>query len=165
MFRLRNDARAWFMHVHDFRAQRRSAPLPLRFDVYYTCLMAGLATGKKLAVKPDEATDIVDNFPDSYRPKGRIIIALFLSRELKELAISPSNRTKLHATTAHLVDPHSPSRLSAEGFKQMNRYAHGGFDVLSDEWFEDKPRIIETFLPRYKSKLAAALQAAEDGRK
>ena len=39
--------------------------------------------------------------------------------------------------------------------EEINHYAAGGFDILTD-WFDDRPRHLETFLPR--------LQAASGGR-
>ena len=41
--------------------------------------------------------------------------------------------------------------------RELNRYSYGGYEVLSQDWFDDRPRNIETFLPLYKRKLSIAL--------
>ena len=41
--------------------------------------------------------------------------------------------------------------------EEMNRYSYGGFDVLANEWFEDRPRIMEAFLPLYKEKIKSKI--------
>ena len=147
-FRLRTETRRWFTDIRDV--------FPVDFDMYYLCLMAGLATRKKADVTGNEATDLVDYFPGDYRGRGSVIISLFLSRELQKMGISLAERHVLHQAIRRLIDPQSPSRLSDDGLREMNRYANAGFEVLT-EWFEDRPRAIETFLPMYKRRLQAAL--------
>ena len=120
--------------------------------------MAGLATGRKAPEVPISATaELVDDFPGSYRPNGRMIVALFLSREIRALGINYSERVTLHQAIHQLIDPLSSSILSEEGMRAMNYYAWGGFEVLQ-EWFEDRPRAIEVFLPVFKERLDEVLQ-------
>lgn len=147
-FRLRKDARQWFKGIEK--------QLDLGFDIYYFCLMAGLATGRKKEVTQAETTDLVNEFPGAYRPKGRIIIALFLTRELKSLGIKLTEKRAIHAAIRGLVEPLSSSHLSDGGMKELNKYAFGGFEVLT-EWFQERPRTVETFLPLYKQYLDSAL--------
>lgn len=146
-FRLSKDAREWFQHIKD--------GFDLDFDIYYLCLMAGLATGKKGSVSTTQAPELVDNFPAAYRSKGRVIVALFLSKELEALGISMSERDQVYGQIAKLVAPLEPSGLSHMGMEEMNRYSYGGFDVLANEWFEDRPRIMEVFLPMFREKLSS----------
>lgn len=150
-FRLRRDARRWFVDVEN--------AFNLDFDMYYLCLMAGLGCKQKADVATEETTELVDYFPGVYREKGRVIVALFLSRALRSMGIKMTERGPLHAEIAKFVDPLSPSHLSDAGMKAINRYSYGGFEVLTD-WFEDRPRAIETFLPLYKRQLDAALADA-----
>jgi hypothetical protein len=152
-FRLRRDARKWFKDLE--------SAFDLDFDMYYLCLMAGLAKRRKEDAQLAETTELVDEFPIAYRPRGRLIVSLFLSRELKELGIKLTERVSLHAEIQKLIDPLSASHLSEAGMKELNRYSYGGFDVLSQDWFDERPRNIETFLPLYKRKLNAAV--AEEG--
>ena len=148
-FRLRDDARSWFGHLQSEFGKGDSGSAAPLFDVYYLCLMAGLAAGEPRADIPVSATsELVDNFPGEYRERGRLIIGFFLSRELRQLGVALTERDELHSTISRLVDPQSPSWLSDEGMRRMNQYAHGGLDVLAS-YFDDKPRHLETFLPMY----------------
>jgi len=148
-FRLRKDAREWFKGISD--------ELTLDFDIYYFCLMAGLATGKKAFPPANEATDLAQDFPGEYRSRGRLIVSLLLTRELRRMGIEFTERITLHKEIAKLIDPLSSTHLSTSGMDEINHYSFGGFDVLAD-WFEDRPRHLETFLPQYRQHLKTALQ-------
>ena len=141
-FRLRKDTRKWFRSIED--------EFDLDFDMYYLCLLAGLSQGvkEKMDNQADETTELVDSFPGDYQSKGRLITSLFLSRELQALAVDFSDRERLHNEISRLVDSMSPSRLTTEGMRRMNQYSYGGFEVLT-EWFDDRPRSLEAFLPHY----------------
>ena len=108
-FFLRNDARNWFRSVKD--------DFDLAFDMYYLCLIPGLSQGEKRNLPNDKTSELVSNFPGAYQSRGRLIVSLFLSRELEELAVDFSNREELHKQVSGLVDSLSPSRLSAEGIE------------------------------------------------
>lgn len=154
-FRLRKATRDWFKNI--------SSDFALDFDMYYLCLIAGLATGRKdKDVPASETTELVTDFPGVYREKGRLIIALFLSQELKALGIKMSERTPLHSTIRGLVDPLASSHLSETGLRELNRYSFGGFEVLT-EWFKERPQAIETFLPLLKKHLDRAIKERESG--
>ena len=146
-FRVRRDALDWFDGIRPGR-RHGDAPMSLDFDVYYLCFMAGLAVPRKADASQVETKELVDTFPGAYRQRGRVLVAAFLARELQGLGVSKRDRTALHSAIHGLVDPLSPCHLSDEGLKQFNRYSFGGFQVLT-EWFDDRPRAIETFLPRY----------------
>jgi len=146
-FRLRKDARKWFKELeHGFDSD---AP---QFEMFYFCLIAGLAARKKIDVPAADTAELVDYFPGEFRAKGRVIVAWFLARELAALGIQMTEKRALHTSISQLVDPLSPSHLSEAGVKEMNRYSFGGFEVLT-EWLEDSPRAIETFLPLFKAKI------------
>jgi len=144
-FRLQEAAREWFKDV--------SKEMPIDFDIYYLCLMAGLASGRKAEASQADTSDLTNYFPGAYRGKGRIITAFFLSRELKALGIAFEERNSLHSAIRELVDPLSSSHLSDQGIKEINKYSFGGFKVLV-EYFQkrliDRPRTLEGFLPMYK---------------
>lgn len=139
-FQLRQGTRDWFKHIED--------DFDLAFDMYYFCLMAGLVEGERTKVPSDKTSELVSNFPGGYQKKSRYIIALYLSRELQSLGVDFTDRETLHDQISSLIDSMRPSRLSPEGMRRMNQYSHGGLDIMK-EWFSDKPRSIEEFLPHY----------------
>ena len=146
-FRLRQDAADWF---RDLRSS-----LDTDFDEYYFCLMAGLAEARKIAVPQAETAELIRYFPGDYASQGRIIVALFLKTELEELSVDMGERSLVNETIRTYVDPRSPSSLSGEGEKEMNKYAHGGFECLT-EWFDDRPRTPEAFLPRFFKRISSS---------
>lgn len=150
-FRIREDARTWFRELRE-----RDKSFKIDFDSFYFCFMAGIATGRKRAVPTDETGELVAYFPKEYEAQERIMIAIFLTRELKELGLETGERHKVHKAVAELVSARS---LTDKGVGEFNKYAHGGFDVLQD-WFDDKPRTIDTFLRTFKRKLGAHLAAS-----
>lgn len=146
-FRLRKDTRDWFRHLQPNFA--------VDFDMFYLSLLSGLASGRKEDVVNTETTELVDYFPGDYRPKGRLIVSLFLSRELRALGIEMTEKQSLHSAIREYVDPLSPSHLSDHGVKEMNRYSFGGYDVLSERM--NKPSSLETFLLAYKTVIASLI--------
>jgi hypothetical protein len=152
-FRLRKDAKDWFKGIAD--------DFSLDFDIFYFCLMAGLATRRKAFPSANEATDLAQDFPGEYRSRGRIIVALLLTRELQELGVKFEERATLHKEIAKLIDPLSSAHLSTPGMEEINHYAAGGFDILTD-WFDDRPRHLETFLPQFQRQLKTALQSRSE---
>jgi hypothetical protein len=153
-FRIREDALAWFKVLYDRKEFR------INFDAFYFCLVAGIVVRRKLSLPQDETPELVNYFPEHYNgARAQTLIALFLKTELDELGVAmgeASEKRDVHAAIAKLVDYSSPSKLSAPGVEQFNQYAHGGFEVLT-EWFYDKPRSLETFLRAFKLKVDSAL--------
>lgn len=155
-FRLSKQAADWFK---DIRSDLGAAPM---FDMYYFCLVVGLATNKLSQVSDSETAELVDSFPAEFAPQGRVIMALFISRELRRQGVRFSERAAVNESIGRLVDPNSPSRLSAEGLKIMNQYSNGGFEVLTTpEWFEDRPRKLETFLLLFHRHLKRVLDVRD----
>jgi len=153
-FRIREDALAWFKELYSRKEFR------IGFDAFYFCFMAGIASRRKLSFTQDETSELVSYFPDGYNgTRGQALVALFLKAELDELGVAMDETGKkrdVHAAIAKLVDYSAPSKLSAEGTTLFNQYAHGGFEALS-EWFDDRPRSLETFLRAFKLKLDDAI--------
>lgn len=143
-FAIRKDARHWFRDIR--------TDLALDFDAFYFCFMAGIAMGRKKNVVPDQTAALVDNFPGPYKNRGRLLVALFLNRELDCLGVTMSEKKAVHAAIAKLVDPYATNYLNDDGIREFNQYAHGGYDVLLD-WFDDRPRSLETFLRGFRRKL------------
>ncbi|MGB8946490.1 MAG: hypothetical protein WCD21_40590 [Streptomyces sp.] len=150
-FRLRRDAQKWF------RDLRADDSFKIEFDAFYFCFIAGIAEKRKQQATSEAASDLVTNFPGRYAERQKLLVALFLSRELELLGVTMDEKQDVHASIADLVDPNAPNDLSDEGVRQFNQYAHGGFEVLR-HWFPgDRPRSLDTFLRIFKQKLDEAL--------
>jgi hypothetical protein len=140
-FQLSTDVVKWFSDIEKH--------YPIRFDLYYLCAVVGI----RFEVKSDpvNAKDLIENFPGGFEHTGRLLIGLLLSTELRLAGVDLDEKTEVERTIGHLVDPASPSNLSDDGVKLMNKYAQGGFNYLFEK-FADRPRSIETFIRKY-SKL------------
>lgn len=149
-FRIREDALAWFKELYDRKEFR------INFDAFYFCFIAGVTARRKLSLAQDETPELVNYFPEHYNgARAHALIALFLKTELDELGVAmgeQSEKRDVHAAIAKLVDYASLSKLSADGVALFNQYAHGGFEVLT-EWYDDRPRSLETFLRTFKRKV------------
>src|SRR5580658_2300682 len=132
-FRLRKDARQWFGSVEAELGKTRY------FDMFYFCLAVGLTRGKKSDVTDRESDELVDYYPGEYLHQRNTMTAWLISAELRAMGISMEERSAMHQHIRNLVDNSSPSFLNANGVKEMNRYASGGFDLLFDE-LVDPPR-------------------------
>ncbi len=157
-FRIRKDARDWFRDIKgDFTALPGTPPAP-DFDAFYFCFIAGITKMQKRDIATSETAELVENFPGPYKSRGRILVGLFLSKELEYLGVTLEEKKTVHAEISRLVNPEVPSYLSDEGVREFNKYAHGGYDVLLD-WFDDRPRALETFLRSFRKKIEDELKA------
>jgi hypothetical protein len=152
-FRVRKDAKTWFKDLY------RDKSFRIDFDAFYFCFVAGVAAGRKRVMTADETSEMVDYFPGAYQTRSKILVGLFLSRELKSLGFEMTEREAVHREIAKLVRFEAGNHLTAEGVGEFNQYAHGGYDVLL-EWFDDRPRSLETFERVFKRKLDAQLANA-----
>ena len=160
-FALRNDARSWFTDISEkLKAPSGTVSAP-DFDTFYFCFIAGIMTGRKGDISPSETFGLLENFPGLYRPRGRLLVALFLSRELDYLGVTMVEKKLVRDEISRLVRPEAPNYLSDEGVREFNRYASGGFDVLRYEWFkDDRPRSLEAFLRHFKRRIDDTYRAS-----
>jgi len=142
-FAIRKDARKWFKDIR--------SDLDLDFDAFYFCFVAGVAAKRKKDIAAAETDSLVDNFPGPYRSRSRLLVSLFLSRELQFLGITMAEKRTIHSAIARLVDPEASNHLSDEGVREFNKYCHGGYEVLL-EWFEYRPQSLETFLRTFNRR-------------
>lgn len=149
-FRIKNEAKDWFKYIRPH--------MEYDFDYYYLCLMAGMAKREKTPqdIPQVDTTELTQDFPGDYRLRGRLIIALLIKTDLEAMGIKLKERAALDAHIHRLIEPHSASGLSSEGERLVNRYANRGFEILL-EWFDQRPRNLEIFLPLYKQKLEYAI--------
>ena len=151
-FRIREEARAWFRGIKgDFTAPPGTPSAP-DFDAFYFCFIAGITKMQKKDATTSETAELVENFPGPYKSRGRLLVGLFLSKELEYLGVTLEEKKTVHAEISRLVQPEAPNYLSDEGVREFNKYAHGGYEVLLD-WFDDRPRALETFLRGFRKKI------------
>ena len=147
-FRILRDAKPWFKDIYS-----KEEGFTIDFEIYYFCLMAGLASGNQRSeLTTTETSELVQHFPGRYREKGKIIVGLFLARYLASLGVTLTDKKTAHSQISKLISPTSPNYLSDEGMREMNKYAAAGYDEIIS-WFEDRPRTLESFLRTFASKI------------
>jgi len=156
-FRLRHDVEEWFGAI------RKQKPIETNFDVYYLCLMLGLASGR--SSQPSArcekiAEGFVDNFVVAYRPYQRLIVGLMLTAELHSMGVSLGESDFVRKKLLELVDPTSPTNLTEVGMTKLNEFSSGGFDYLTEE-IDSKPYHVEEFLQTYTKLLRMAAASNE----
>ena len=159
VFRILKDAREWFRDIRvDLTAPPGGGTLPAPdFDSFYFCFVAGICEMRKKAVTTSETAELVENFPGPYRSRGRLLVGLFLSKELEYLGVALTDKRTVHAAISRLVKPGAPNYLSDEGVHEFNKYAHGGYEVLRYDWFDDdRPMALESFLRYFRKKVNEA---------
>ena len=84
-------------------------------------------------------------------------IAFVISSEPKGfvdyLGNSLDEKETIHKSISKLIQFESETWLSKEGLQEFNRYIHGGYEVLLD-WFDDRPRSVDTFLRGLQKKIS-----------
>lgn len=140
-FKIRNSAKEWFKYI------RKKDGLETDYDVYYFCLMAGLAANQKES--PTDVTDFIDYFPDDYKNSSKLIVSLLIKTELDRLGVDLSEKKNVREVVKRLVSTNTGTYLSNEGIKLMDSYSYAGFDVIKEAFHNDKPRSLEIFLPRF----------------
>lgn len=152
-FRMRKDAENWFSNI------REQKPIRTKFDLYYFCLMMGLATGSKNdPVKHcPEVTDFTDNFVSDYKPYQRLIIGLLIRAELFRLGLGMNEKDEVRKLFVELVNPQNPTSLTDSGMDRLNEYSSGGYDYISGK-LVSKPYHVEEFLRTYTKLLRNTIE-------
>ncbi len=151
-FQLRRDVDEWFSNIKVGKTQQ----IKTDFDLYYFCLMIGLATKSKN--NPSErckCRDFIDYFVRDYQSQQNLIIGLLIRAELENLGISLDEKDATKKQLLKLIDPSSQTNLTDEGIDKINAYASGGFDYLRAK-IGEKPHHLENFLQSYVKILREA---------
>jgi len=146
-FRLSQEVDSWFSHL------REKAPFRVKFDLFYMCLMLGLATGRKADATGPE---FVGYYVDDYKASYRLISGLLIVSELKRLGINMTEKASVRKVIADLLDSNSPTGLSDEGMRSLNQYSSGGFAYLSSA--REKPHHADEFLASYLDLLQSGVR-------
>ncbi|MDY6804954.1 MAG: hypothetical protein SXA11_14260 [Cyanobacteriota bacterium] len=154
-FKMRRDAENWFSNIKDQK------PIQTKFDLYYFCLMLGLAKGRKSNPTRSEVTDFVDYFVSDYKKSQRLIIGLLIGAELSRLGIEATEKNDVRQLFNKLVDPTTPTNLTDAGMDALNQYSSGGYDYLAAE-LNSKPHYVEEFLRSYDKLLKETVDSNSD---
>lgn len=147
-FRLRQDAELWFSNIFE-------KPIDTKFDIYYLCLMLGLATGKFSNNK--EGTEFIDYFITDYASHQTLIIGLLVITELHKRGIEIKERNEISNVFKEFIDTATRTSLTDNAIEKLNGYASGGYEYLTEK-IDTKPHHVEEFLITYHSLLNEAIE-------
>ncbi|WP_394538807.1 hypothetical protein PRJ39_25155 [Lysobacter enzymogenes] len=119
-----------------------------QFDAYYYCLMCGLDR-RRLGTEVDVGEEFVKDYVQTYQPYADLIAGLLVDAELVRISIPLDDVKSVEKKMVDLLEPISTSKLKPEGLALLNRYAAGGFEVISDA-FATPPQSLEEFFTTYQ---------------
>lgn len=156
-FRLREDARRWFSELE------RKTPTNTMFDLYYYCLMVGLASGRSsdLSTLEVSAPEIVGDFIQEYKPAQRLLIGLLVVAEVRKRGIDLAEKAAVREIFRDLVTPDTSTKLTDEGMRCFNAYASGGYEFLT-ELRDEKPASPEQFLRDFVGLMEVAVETGDE---
>ena len=156
-FRLREDAERWFSQLDG------KEPTKTKFDLYYFCLMAGLANGRSSDASSSGVTarEIVDDFIHDYRPAQRLLIGLLVVAEARKGGIDLEEKAAVREVFGRLVTPESKTHLTDEGMRCLNAYASGGYEFLSESR-DTAPASPEEFLRDFVGLIENAVESGTE---
>lgn len=154
-FRLREDAERWFRELDG------KEPAKTKFDLYYFCLMAGLASGRTSDPSVFGAREIIDEFIQDYQPAQRLLIGLLVAAEVRRGGIDLSEKAAVRAVFRRLVTPESKTQLTDEGMRCMNAYASGGYDLIAERR-DSTPNSPEEFIRDFVGLITDAVETGAD---
>lgn len=151
-FKLKDEVDQYFRHL------TRQGYLPVKFDIYYLCLMMGLAAGS--AKSSAGAHEFVKHFVDDYAKSQRLIIGLLVYTEARGSGLDVSDRDATKMLLSDFLDHNSHTALSAEGVEKLNDYAQGGFLWICKNYGEP-PHQLEAFLTWYLDTINGLIKDSE----
>jgi hypothetical protein len=147
VFKLKPEVDDWFKHV------LRDGPIKTKFDLYYFCLMAGLAKGVTENVQG--VPDFVSGFVLDFKQSRRLIITTFIVAEMFRLGLELNDRKEIQDLMSRYIDSSNEANLTTAGFEKMNEYANAGFNVILENHGEP-PHPVEPFLQWYAKFIKAS---------
>jgi hypothetical protein len=143
-FRMRPEVDEWFKHIF------KQGPIQTKFDLYYFCLMMGLASGRSDSVP--SAVEFVQNFVGEYKGVQRLVLGLLIIAEISRLGLELNDRNEVQDLFGKYLDANDATHLSGAGFERLNDYSHGGFNAIVES-AGGKPYHIEPFVQWYVKEL------------
>lgn len=131
-----------------------------QFDAYYYCLMCGLDR-RRLGDEADVGEEFVKDYVQTYQPYSDLIAGLLVDAELVRINIPLDDVKSVEKRMVDLLEPVSTSKLKPEGLALLNRYAAGGFEIISDA-FAAPPQSLEDFYITYQALWRADVKEMEN---
>ena len=116
------------------------------FDLFYLCLLIGLASGTK-ATDDLKGRVFIDHFVEDFRVVKHLLIGLLIMSELRFYGIEMTNKLQVRKEICRIIDPEGTDYLTPHGIDLLNKYAGGGYEFMLEHEF--KATVIHDFLREY----------------
>src|SRR5262249_41527879 len=105
----------------------------------------------------DEGGDeFMDEFIQRYRPFELLIIGCMVTKSLERQGVSLTDRAEVVHEIERLIDSRGLNlHLTSEGYRELNGYAAGVFNVLRED-LEEPPSDMAYLLNRYRALMQEA---------
>lgn len=136
-----------------------------QFDVWYLCLLIGLASGTKTNEGIKGVQAFIDRFIEDYRAVKHLIIGLLVMSEIRYFGVDVTDKSLVRTEIRRIIDPERMDDLTAEGIDLLNAYACGGYEFMREQGFDSST--IQDFLRDYVDLVGVAVdhgRAKEKGR-
>jgi hypothetical protein len=134
-FRLPDKCRKYFEPLTNKQGKKDKNKLDFWFDGYYLSALVGIAQ-VKMDDNPDSSSELVDDYPTSYKENIDFIAALLIATEAKRISVNMKNADELENLMTSLVDSQSKTRLSSEGVSRLNKYASRGINIILENMMQ-----------------------------
>ena len=143
-YQLHPEAPIWFDRV------LHKAPIKTLYDVYHVCFSIGIAHSKftPLEASGHVLTEVIKN----YESTQILLLGVMVTASLKRSGVNFNERHTVMNEIERLVKT-SSGAPSKEGYRNMNAYALGGFNILREEFGGDKPLEITYLLDKVSNLL------------
>jgi len=129
-FRFPKEAREYFKGIMSERGGQRQNMFNM-FDIYYYCLLMGLAINK---IDTDESSlgeEFQKGYPDQFKEHKDFLTALLISSELKRNNTHKDDKS-FQTIMLQMINVNEASQLSDLGYQRMNEYALKGFIEIKE---------------------------------
>ena len=123
----------------------------IQFDIYYCCALIGMAACQ-MEDDTSDLKDLVEKYPNTYRPCKENIAGLLVATEAKRQGIDIQSGQIEEIMLQYLEN--NDTLLSDDGVKALNAYSQKGFHLIQDyPLMGDKPSSREEFLDAFNKAM------------
>ena len=109
----------------------------LEFDIYYAGAVLGLCARQR--IEPDKydseiGRELTRSYPKERQEHADTIAGMLIEAELSRQSIDPNNAEIIISTIDDYLSSNSPTRLTQEGHRLLDRYAAAGFRLMEERY-------------------------------
>ena len=119
------------------RLTRGEEHINLEFDIYYAGAILGLCARQRTTSKTYDSEigrELTRTYPRDRQEHADTIAGMLIEAELSRQSIDPNNADVIISTIDEYLSSSSPTRLTQEGHRLLDRYAAAGFRLIEERY-------------------------------